>query len=70
MKGVQNNKFYNLVAPSYFCTWFGLIQIQAKVNQPIKEDFDKGLYKDVCGTDHKDANFGYYEGRIVCCDYP
>lgn len=59
------------VAPSYFCSWFGLLQIQAKCEPKLehltKEEME--FYKDVSGTDNKKENFGWYKGRIVCLDY-
>lgn len=64
-------QFYNLIAPSYFCSWFGLIQIQAKC-QPKLEDLteeEKLIYINLCGTDNKKENFGWYKKRLVCLDY-
>lgn len=64
-------KFYNLVAPSLFCSWFGIIQIQQRC-EPI--DFDLSdeqleLLKIVHNGDEKKENFGYYKNRLVCLDY-
>lgn len=70
MKGVDENVFYDLVAPSVWCSWFGLIQVQRRVSQPIRPDEDLGKYMDVCSGDCKPDNFGYLNGRLVCCDYP
>lgn len=60
-----------LVALSYFCSWFGLCQIQAKC-EPISPElkFDKAKFEALCGQDSKNENFGIYKGNIVCCDYP
>ena len=74
MRGVEDNKFYDLVSPSVFCLWFGLLQIQHRVTQPISDedyfhpDFTT-KFGDVSGRDFKPENFGYYKGRLVCCDY-
>ncbi len=71
MYRVENNKFYNLVAPSYFCSWFGLLQIQARCQELDRDltDEEIEIFKDVCGGDIKKQNFGYYKGKLVCLDY-
>lgn len=62
---------YKLVAPTYFCSWFGLIQIQARVEilgrQLTKKE--EKIYNVVSGGDLKRVNFGWYKDRLVCCDY-
>ncbi len=68
----MRDSFFDLLAPSLFCTWFGLLQIQ-KRTLPLERDLtdeEKEQFKDFCGTDNKKENFGYYQGRIVCHDYP
>jgi len=60
------------VSPSYFCSWFGLIQIQAKCEE-LKRDLteeEKELYKPLCWGDNKKENFGWYNNKLVCLDYP
>lgn len=71
MKNVENNKFYDLVAPSIFCSLFGLFQVQKRCDEvpfPITEEqllrFDA-----VRGGECKTQNFGLYKGRLVCLDY-
>lgn len=61
-------EFLNLVAKSYFCSWFGLIQIQQRV-QICTEHIDYDAFENVC-SDRKPSNFGTIDGRIVCVDYP
>jgi hypothetical protein len=63
--------FINLVAPSYFCSWFGLIQIQARCDPKLEDLTNREikLYEPLCGGDFKKENFGYYKGRLVCLDY-
>lgn len=60
------------VAPSYFCSWFGLLQIQArcepKLNDLTQEEID--FYENLHQGDFKKENFGYYKGILVCLDYP
>ena len=60
-----------LVIPSFWCSWFGLIQIQARAEKirkaPLRKK-EKEIFKDIC-TDLKSQNFGYYKGRLVCLDY-
>ena len=60
------------VAPSYFCSWFGLFQIQARCIEMDRHltNKEKSFYKPLCGTDFKKENFGYYKDRLVCLDYP
>lgn len=58
------------IAPSYWCSWFGLIQIQKRL-LPLERDLTKEeveYFKDIT-TDIKMQNFGLYEKRIVCVDY-
>ena len=70
-KGVDNNLWYDLVAPSYWCSWFGLIQIQAKCEPNLKDLTHSEIVKfeSVASHDIKKENFGYYKGRLVCLDY-
>lgn len=67
----KNHKDYNLVAPSYFCSWFGLIQIQAKCKPLLRDLSNKEIdkFKFVCKGDIKKENFGWYKGKLVCLDY-
>lgn len=62
---------YEFVAPSFFCLFFGLIQIQARCLENNKEltEEQKEFYKPLCGTDSKKENFGWYKGKLVCLDY-
>lgn len=68
-KGVENIIWR--VAPSYWCSWFGLFQIQAKCEPKLehltKEEVEE--FKDLHGGDYKKENFGWYKGRLVCLDY-
>lgn len=59
-----------MVAPSYFCSWFGLIQVQARceVNEGEITEEQIEHFKEVC-TDIKPDNFGFYKGKLVCLDY-
>ncbi len=62
---------YEWVAPSYFCSWFGLVQIQARCetyNKHLTKE-QKEFYKPLCGTDNKKENFGLLNGKLVCVDY-
>ena len=71
MYGVSNNQYYDKVSPSYFCSWFGLIQIQARC-KPIEFDIDDDLidyFADVSSGDNKKENFGLFNNQIVCLDY-
>lgn len=59
------------VAPSLFCSWFGLIQIQIRCEPMIEnltyEQID--FFKPLCGSDFKKENFGWYKEELVCLDY-
>jgi len=62
---------YHKVAPSYYCSWFGLIQIQARC-KPMLQDLteeQKKEFEPVCGLDNKKENFGWYKDTLVCLDY-
>lgn len=70
IKKNKNNKFSNLIAPSIFCTWFGLIQIQKRcieLERHLTEE-EKEIFKDIC-FDIKKENFGYYKNNLVCFDF-
>lgn len=60
------------VIPTWFCSWFGLFQIQAKAsvlkNDAFLNDYEKAFFKKIT-SDIKPPNFGYYKGRLVCIDY-
>lgn len=62
----------DFVSPSYYCSIFGLFQIQAKC-EPLLRDltkFEEKTFKSVCGGDFKKENFGYHKGVLVCLDFP
>lgn len=60
-----------LIAPSYFCTLFGLVQIQKRCVENKRELTEEELLKFECVRhgDKKPANFGYIDNRLVCLDY-
>lgn len=72
VKGVENNKFYNLVAPSLYCSLFGVFQIQRRciVNTVELTKSELRKFKDLHGGDTKPNNFGFLDGKLVCLDYP
>ena len=70
MRGVENNELYDLVAPSLFCSFFGLLQVQKRcveLNRQLTND-EILKFKNVC-SDIKMENFGIYKNNIVCMDY-
>ena len=71
IKATYENNMSHHVVPSYFCSWFGLIQIQAKCEPMLEHLTPKQMlfYKPLCGTDNKKENFGWYKGKLVCLDY-
>lgn len=70
MNGVDSNRLYNLVAPTWYCSWFGLISIQARC-KPIKNMPDKLLLSEFnkISDDVKVSNIGIYKDKIVLFDY-
>ena len=65
-------EFYDLVAPSLFCSIFGLIQIQrfcSPLNSEISEQ-DLIRLENVRKGESKSTNFGVFKGKIVCVDFP
>ncbi len=70
-KKIKDEPLYDMVAPSYFCSWFGLLQIQARVEPLLRDltEHERGIFRDICGGDIKKENFGWYKGRLVCVDY-
>lgn len=72
IKAIYENNMSHYVAPSYFCSWFGIIQIQARAKE-LKRDLTEGekkFYKPLCWGDNKKENFGWYDNKLVCIDYP
>jgi len=65
-------EFLHKVAPSLWCSWFGLVQIQAYCKPLDREITREELvyFKDVRKGERKSTNFGYYNGKVVCFDYP
>lgn len=61
-----------MLCPTIFCSWFGLIQIQRRVKILSDDSFltprQVDSFKDIT-TDIKPQNFGFYKGRLVCVDY-
>lgn len=66
------NNMTNFVAPSYFCSYFSLLQIQAKCEPKLENltEEEKKFFESLCGTDNKKENFGWYKNKLVCLDYP
>lgn len=70
----NDNRFYSLVrkwlAPCHFLSPDGYILLQERVRPCIASDIKK-LPKQLPYflTDTKFGNYGWYQGRIVCCDY-
>ncbi len=66
IKNIENS----LVAPSLFCFYFGLFQIQLRCieldRDLTSQEVDK--FKDIC-FDIKKENFGYLNNKLVCFDY-
>lgn len=64
--------YRNLMCKSYFCSWFGLIQIQERVKELDRDLTEDEIitYKDICKSDIKKENFGIdSKGNLVCIDY-
>lgn len=68
---IKNKEYLEMIAPSYFCLWFGLLQIQARceVNTKKLTKEQKEKFNFICSGDDKKENFGFYCGKLVCLDY-
>lgn len=78
----ETRSCYNMVAPSLWCSWFGIVQIQRRCipldpnpmsHKSITRPFLKKHFGRVC-TDIKHDNFGWLEidgceSVLVCLDY-
>ena len=69
-------EFYNKVAPSFFCSWFGLFQIQGRCKTRPPEITLKDLENELellsssnKNWDKKAENIGYYKDHWVWLDY-
>ena len=64
-------EFKNKVAPSLFCSYFGLFQIQLYCEPLEREltDLELIYFENVRNGETKHLNFGYYNGILVCLDY-
>ena len=71
-KSFKNLPEYEKIAPTIFCTWFGFLSIQKRVESlkfDIKTNLDlREQFKDIC-EDFKSENFGILNDKIVCIDY-
>jgi hypothetical protein len=72
IKAKYENNMVEYVAPSYFCCWFGLFQIQVRVKNLERHltEEEKKFYEPLHNGDFKKENFGYYKNKLVCLDYP
>jgi len=61
---------YKIIAPTYFCSWFGLIQIQKRAIQLDREltEEEKEIFSDLT-KDIKSDNVGWINDKLVCFDY-
>jgi hypothetical protein len=59
------------VAKSYFCSWFGLIQIQKRYNMLERDLTNQEIesFSDVHFGDYKRENFGLENNQLKCLDY-
>lgn len=60
----------DFVAPSLFCSWFGLFQIQLRCepNKIALTESEISFFKPLT-RDIKETNFGFYKNKLVCLDY-
>lgn len=62
----------DLICPSYFCSYFGLIQIQKRcvVNKRELTEEELERFESVRNGESKPNNFGYIKNeRLICLDY-
>lgn len=77
IKGCEGCIPSELLCPTLWCSWFGLIAIQPRV-KPMDRDltdeelslYNGGNKEWFITNDIKKENFGYLNGKIVCVDYP
>jgi len=64
-------KYQNYVAPSYFCSIFGLIQIQKRCIENKREltDEEIELFSSFGISEFKPCNYGYINSNLVVLDY-
>ena len=69
---LKYSKEIHMVAPSLYCSYFGLIQIQRRCKPMDRDLTDEELtsFQYYCNEDCAKTNFGYYKDNIVCVDYP
>lgn len=66
----SNIELYNHVAPSLFCSWFGLLQIQIRCTKNTLPLLDKDLKVfEIISSDVNICNTGWYKHRLVLFDY-
>ena len=60
-----------LICPSYFCSYFGLFQIQKRcvVNHRDLTESELKKFDAVRHGESKPINFGFIDNRLVCLDY-
>ncbi len=60
------------VARSLWCSWFGLVQIQQRVNSCPRDLTleERDYFDELCNGDIKKENFGMIGLNVVCVDYP
>jgi len=65
-----NDNMVEYIAPSLFCSWFGLIQIQIRAEPLTRKMSNKefNFFRNLT-TDNKEENFGIINNKIVCIDY-
>jgi hypothetical protein len=67
---IYNVPIRHLIAPSIYCAFMGLFQIQKRCSPNFKDltDDEKQGFKGITTDTHK-YNFGYYNDKLVCLDY-
>jgi hypothetical protein len=66
----KDGEFYNKIAPTKFCLFFGLLSVQVRaieLNRHLTEE-EIEYFKDQM-SDIKMQNFGYLGDKLVCIDY-
>ncbi len=68
-KGYIGEGFFSKIAPTLFCSWFGLISIQKRV-EILTEDLTDEQWEEMKEfIECKKENYGYLNGKLVCVDY-
>jgi len=70
-KSLKNSSYFYKIAPTVYCSWFGLFSIQVRCKPLLRDltDKEKIYFQDILDMDMKKENFGFISNSLVCLDY-